>query len=42
MKPRITNVAERIRTLRDSLPKTVNGKIRRLAIRDNDAGNREE
>jgi acetyl-CoA synthetase len=26
----------------DSLPKTVNGKIRRAAIRDNDAGNREE
>jgi acetyl-CoA synthetase len=25
-----------------SLPKTVNGKIRRAAIRDNDAGNREE
>ena len=26
----------------DALPKTVNGKIRRSAIRDNDAGNREE
>ncbi len=26
----------------ESLPKTVNGKIRRAAIRDNDAGNREE
>jgi len=26
----------------DSLPKTVNGKIRRSAIRDNDTGNREE
>jgi acetyl-CoA synthetase len=26
----------------DALPKTVNGKIRRAAIRDNDAGNREE
>jgi len=25
-----------------SLPKTVNGKVRRAAIRDNDAGNREE
>ncbi len=26
----------------EALPKTVNGKIRRAAIRDNDAGNREE
>jgi len=26
----------------DALPKTVNGKIRRAAIRDNDAGNTEE
>lgn len=26
----------------DALPKTVNGKIRRAAIRDNDAGNKEE
>lgn len=26
----------------DALPKTVNGKIRRAAIRDNDTGNREE
>jgi len=26
----------------DALPKTVNGKIRRAAIRDNDAGNDEE
>ncbi len=33
--PRIVDFVE-------ALPKTVNGKIRRAAIRDNDAGNREE
>lgn len=32
----------RIIDFTDALPKTVNGKIRRAAIRDNDAGNREE